>query len=78
MAVIAVGVAREPLPAQAKGDTLLTVERYVDLEQVGGPQISPDGKTVIYTRSHVDKVNDRWDSELWMVNADGTRNRFLV
>ncbi|MBI3791259.1 MAG: S9 family peptidase, partial [Gemmatimonadetes bacterium] len=29
-------------------------------------------------RRYVDKLNDKWESSLWMVNADGTRNRFLV
>ena len=67
-----------PSWAQGRPDTLLSVERYLDLEQVSDPQISPDGKTVVYSRSHVDKVNDRWESELWIVNADGTKNRFLT
>jgi dipeptidyl aminopeptidase/acylaminoacyl peptidase len=75
---LAVGGGWRPAAAQANGDTLLTVERYLDLEQVGDPQISPDGKQIVYTRSHIDKVNDRWESELWLVDPDGTRNRFLV
>ena len=60
------------------GDTLLTVASYVDLEQVGNPQISPDGKTIVYTRSWIDRANDKWDNAVWVMNADGTRNRFLV
>ena len=52
-----------PSWAQGRPDTLLSVERYLDLEQVSDPQISPDGKTVVYSRSHVDKVNDRWESD---------------
>ena len=45
--VVAVG----PIRAQATaGDSLLTVASYLDLEQVGDPQISPDGKTIVYTR----------------------------
>ncbi len=67
-------LAASPSP----GDTLLTVDHYLDLEQVGDPQISPDGKTVVYTRAYIDKVNDRWENALWLVNVDGSRNRFLV
>jgi dipeptidyl aminopeptidase/acylaminoacyl peptidase len=26
----------------------------------------------------VDKVNDRWESSLWIMGTDGTRNRFLI
>jgi dipeptidyl aminopeptidase/acylaminoacyl peptidase len=32
----------------------------------------------VYTRRYVDKLNDKWESALWIVNADGTHNRFLV
>ena len=77
VATIAAAIAT-PSGAQTRPDTLLTVERYLDLEQVADPQISPDGKTVVYSRSHVDKTNDQWASELWIVNADGTKNRFLT
>ena len=64
--------------AQPSADTLLTIDHYLDLEQVGGPQISPDGKAIVYTRGWVDRVNDRWDNAIWIVNADGTKNRFLA
>jgi Tol biopolymer transport system component len=64
--------------AQPAADTLLSIGHYLDLEQVGGPQISPDGKTVVYTRGWVDKVNDKWDNAIWEMSADGSRNRFLV
>ncbi|HEX6053199.1 MAG TPA: DPP IV N-terminal domain-containing protein, partial [Gemmatimonadaceae bacterium] len=56
----------------------LTLETYFDLEDVQDPQLSPDGKQVIYTRRWVDKLNDRWESSLWIMNADGSRARHLV
>src|SRR5258707_12024215 len=65
-------------PAHPTADTLLTVAHYLDLEQVGNPQISPDGKTVVYTRGWVDRVNDKWENAIWIMNSDGTKNRFLV
>jgi dipeptidyl aminopeptidase/acylaminoacyl peptidase len=80
--VVALGVtlaaAAPSISAQPTADTLLTVAHYLDLEQVGNPQISPDGKTVVYTRGWVDKVNDRWENAIWIMNSDGTKNRFLV
>ncbi len=59
-------------------DTLLTVNHFLDFEGVGSPQLSPDGTQIIYARSRVNKMEDRWDSELWIMNADGSRNRFLT
>ena len=58
--------------------TRLSVEHYLDLETAGDPQISPDGREIIYTRRHIDKMNDSWSSELWVVNVDGSKNRFLT
>src|SRR5205085_10341830 len=52
--------------------------QYLDLEEVQGPRLAPDGRQVIYTRRWIDKLNDRWESALWMVGSDGSRNRFLV
>jgi dipeptidyl aminopeptidase/acylaminoacyl peptidase len=56
----------------------LTLEQYFDLEDVQEPRLSPDGKQVIYTRRWVDKLNDRWESSLWIMNADGSRSRHLL
>jgi len=56
----------------------LTLDMYWDMETVSNPEISPDGKQIIYTRGWVDKMNDRRRSSLWIMNADGARNRFLT
>jgi dipeptidyl aminopeptidase/acylaminoacyl peptidase len=56
----------------------LTVDLYWDYETVADPQISPDGARIIYTLQWFDKMNDRRESSLWIMNSDGTRNRFLV
>ena len=68
------------LGAAAQTGELRTVslEMYLDLESVSNPQISPDGTQIVYTRGWVDKMNDRRESSVWIMNADGTRNRFLV
>jgi dipeptidyl aminopeptidase/acylaminoacyl peptidase len=56
----------------------LTTEHYFDLERVSNPQISPDGARIVYTRQQVNRIEDKWDSNLWIVNADGSQNRFLT
>jgi dipeptidyl aminopeptidase/acylaminoacyl peptidase len=63
---------------ETHSDTLLTTEHYLDWERVNDAQIAPDSSRIIYTRQHVNKVDDKWESELWIVNADGSQNRFLV
>jgi dipeptidyl aminopeptidase/acylaminoacyl peptidase len=63
---------------ETTSDTLLTVNHYLEFERVSDPQISPDGSRIVYARSHVNKLEDRWDSELWLMNADGSRPRFLL
>ncbi|MEM7417528.1 MAG: S9 family peptidase [Gemmatimonadota bacterium] len=57
---------------------VLSLEHYMDMESVGSPQISPDGARIVYTRGWVDHVNDRRESSLWLMNADGTRSRHLL
>ncbi len=56
----------------------LSLESYLDMESVSNPQISPDGSEIVYTRGWVDKINDRRESSVWIMNADGSKNRFLV
>src|SRR5215210_5386208 len=56
----------------------LTLDMFLEMETASDPQLSPDGTQIIYTRGWVDKQNDRRESALWIMNADGSRNRFLV
>ncbi|MEO6444860.1 MAG: S9 family peptidase [Gemmatimonadaceae bacterium] len=67
------------LDAQEKAsDTLLTVSHYLDYETVSQPMISPDGARIVYTRRWVNKQEDKWETALWTINADGNENRFLA
>ncbi len=78
-AVIAAFTA--PLAAQrsaAPGPDRLTLNDYLDWEDVGNPQLSPDGKQIIYSRGWIDKINDRRQNAIWIMNADGSRKRFLL
>src|SRR5205809_1274423 len=66
------------LAQETRSDTLLTTEHYLDWERVTDAQISPDGSRIVYTRGYVNKLEDKWESALWMLNADGSQHRFLV
>lgn len=67
-----------PLAAQTTAPDRLTLDLYLEWERVSAPQVSPDGRQIIYTRGWVDKMNDRWESSLWIMATDGARNRFLT
>ncbi len=79
LSVALLAVIPATLAAQEKkADTLLTVEKYLDFEQVAEPRVSPDGSQIIYTRRWVNKLEDRFEPSLWIMNADGSKNRFLT
>jgi dipeptidyl aminopeptidase/acylaminoacyl peptidase len=66
-------------PAQGSETTrVLTLERYLDWEDLANPQISPDGRQIVYERKWVDALNDRWETDLWVIGSDGSRHRFLA
>ncbi len=69
------------LAATAFGQTkprLLDKETFMDMESVGNPSISPDGKQIVFSRTWVDKVKDQSRSNLWIVESDGSRVRELT
>ncbi len=63
--------------AAENDDTHLAVADYLEFEQVGDAQISPDGRQIIYTRRWVDQQADSMSSAMWIMDADGSRHRFL-
>ena len=80
-AALAVGVAigGAALRAQeTRSDMLLTTDHWLDWERVSDAQISPDASRIVYTRQAVNKLEDKWESSLWILNADGSQHRFLV
>lgn len=68
-------LAMTAMPAFAEP---LKLETYLDIESVGDPQISPDGSQIIFTRTHIDKMNDRRSSSVWIMNSDGSKKRQLM
>src|SRR5262245_64616260 len=74
----ALGLRAGVTAQEKRSPNFLTTDHYMDLERVNDAQIAPDGSRIIYTRQHVNTLEDKWDSELWIVNADGSQNRFFV
>jgi len=62
-----------PSTAAAQGSRGLVPGDIYRLRDVGDPRISPDGVWVAYTVTTTDSIEDRSDSDVWMVSWDGTR-----
>jgi len=72
-------LAAAPAAAQETPSKIrLTVDHSLDFERVADPQISPDGRRIVYTRQWVDRMADRWESSLYLLDDGGRRSRFLA
>lgn len=67
-----------PSARPAPGADRLTIADYMNWQDVSNPLLSPDGRQILYTRNWIDAVNDKRESALWLMNADGSRGRFLA
>lgn len=56
----------------------LSLDHYQDYEWTSSPQLSPDGQQVLYSRSWINLKDDKRESDLWIVNIDGSMNRFFL
>jgi acylaminoacyl-peptidase len=56
----------------------LTPMDVFNLQYAADPQISPDGKRIVYTRQFSDITADKRASNLWIVNSDGSEDRALT
>ena len=61
-----------------KNVKLLNKETFMEMESLGSPNISPDGKQILFSRRWVDKMKDRYASNLWIVDVEGKRVRELT
>jgi dipeptidyl aminopeptidase/acylaminoacyl peptidase len=77
-AMLLVAAAAEAPAQESTSSAVLDLDMYWDLQTAGSPQLSPDGRQIIYTRGWIDRTNDRRRSEMWIMDADGTRKRFLT
>lgn len=75
---LALAFAAAAAGAETRKARLLDDETYMDMESLGSPSISPDGRSVIFGRTWIDKVNDRSASNLWITDIEGKRVRELT
>ena len=58
--------------------SLLSGEHMFELEYASDPQISPDGKTIVYARRSMNKTLDRVTGDLWRIDVASGEHRPLV
>jgi dipeptidyl aminopeptidase/acylaminoacyl peptidase len=79
LASMSLGVA---LPATTSAQDAsahkLTAMDEFQLQLPSDPQISPDGRKIVYVRHFADPMTDRRYANLWIINADGSDHRPLT
>jgi acylaminoacyl-peptidase len=63
--------------AQDSAHKLTAMDEF-QLQIAADPQISPDGKKIVYVRRFADPMTDRRYTNLWIINSDGTEHRPLT
>jgi acylaminoacyl-peptidase len=63
--------------AQDSAHRLTAMDEF-QLQIPTDPQISPDGKKIVYVRRFADPMTDKRYSNLWIINTDGTDHRPLT
>jgi dipeptidyl aminopeptidase/acylaminoacyl peptidase len=58
--------------AEAQAKRGVTAEDYLAFQFAGDPHLSPDGKLVAYVVTTIDQKKNRRESEVWLVDADGS------
>ncbi|HEX2092882.1 MAG TPA: S9 family peptidase [Longimicrobiaceae bacterium] len=76
--VLLVSLPVVSLAAQQPAPSRLRLEQSLEIETISDPEISPDGRRVVYTRGWVNRQTDTRESSLWILNADGTQERALT
>ena len=66
-----------PLRAQDASHRLTAMDEF-QIQYPTDPEISPDGKKIVYVRRFADATTDKRYSNLWIINSDGTDHRPLT
>src|SRR5262245_33906686 len=61
-----------PLASIAQNKRPMTVDDLITTVRVSDPQVSPDGKRVLFTRTTTAPDSGRRNSDIWVVTSDGS------
>ena len=56
----------------------LVPEDYWNIQKVANPQVNSTGNVVAFLKTYIDKKNDKFESEIWVMNSDGTNKSFFA
>jgi dipeptidyl aminopeptidase/acylaminoacyl peptidase len=56
----------------------MTIDDLLAVKAVSDPQLSPDGRSVVYVVSELDRAADKTQSQLWLVSTSGGAARQLT
>ena len=77
LAALALAAVTPQVRAQAPASKLSAMDEF-NIQTPADPQISPDGKKIVYVRRFADPMTDHRYANLWIINADGTDHRALT
>jgi dipeptidyl aminopeptidase/acylaminoacyl peptidase len=66
------------LPACAEAPSPLLPPDIFELEWASQPELSPDGRQLVYLRNHFDRMNDRRRGHLWLLDLERDTHRPLT
>lgn len=67
-----------PIMLSAQKKDRLSLDLYKDYEWTSNPKLSPDGKQILYSRTWINLIDDKRETDLWIMNSDGSMNRFFL
>ncbi|MDQ3420316.1 MAG: S9 family peptidase [Acidobacteriota bacterium] len=70
--VVAAGLALAPPAPQAQSRRAMTIEDLIVAPRIADPQLSPDGRTVLFSHTTTDGKTGRRNSDIYSVPADGS------
>ena len=75
--IVLILAACSPLAAEGPNQPFTPLDIF-NLHLATDPQISSDGKQIVYVRQFQDIMTDQRHSNLWIINADGSEHRALT
>ncbi len=56
----------------------LVPDDYWNIQKVANPQVNSSGNVVAFLKTYIDKKNDKFESEIWVMNSDGSNKSFFA
>src|SRR5215217_4352406 len=67
-----------PAGPAAQSGRAMTIDDLIGAVRVADPQLSPDGRTVVYMRTTTDMKSGKRNADLWSVPAEGGTAKELL